>query len=67
MLDRSVRMNKKSVSVMLLVLLGVYFALFHTAPFPFNHEAIGLPPFHTVHAIFGVVLLVAAAYIWKKK
>lgn len=60
-------MNKKSVSVVLLVILGVYFALFHTAPFPFNHEAIGLPPFHTVHAIFGVALLLIALYIRKKK
>ncbi|MEK7073972.1 MAG: hypothetical protein AAB960_01430 [Patescibacteria group bacterium] len=60
-------MNKKTVAVSVLVLLGVYFLLFHTAPFPLNHEAIGLPPFHTVHAIFGVVLLGAAAFVWKKK
>ncbi|MEK7577999.1 MAG: hypothetical protein AAB492_05340 [Patescibacteria group bacterium] len=60
-------MNKKSVSIVSLILLGVYFALFHTAPFPFNHEAIGLPPLHTVHAIFGMVLLAIATYVWKKK
>lgn len=60
-------MNKKTVTVFVLVLLGLYFALFHTAPFPFNHEAIGLPPLHTVHAIFGVALLGVAVYIWKKK
>ncbi len=60
-------MNKKTVSVTILVILGLYFALFHTAPFPVNHEAIGLPPLHTVHTIFGAALLVAALYIWKKK
>jgi len=60
-------MNKKSVSIVILLTLGVYFLLFHTAPFPFNHEAIGLPPLHTVHTIFGVALFVIAAYIWKKK
>lgn len=60
-------MNKKTVSLALLVIFGLYFVFFHTAPFPLNHEAIGLPPFHTVHTIFGLVLLVAALYIWKKK
>ncbi|MBI4973500.1 hypothetical protein HZC27_02745 [Candidatus Roizmanbacteria bacterium] len=60
-------MNAKNISVVLLVLVGVYFLLFHTAPFPFSHEAIGLPPFHVVHSIFGIVLLIVAGYVWKKK
>lgn len=60
-------MNKKTVSLTILVILGLYFTFFHTAPFPFNHEAIGLPPLHTVHAIFGVALLAVAWYIGKKK
>ena len=60
-------MNKKTVKVMVLGVLGVYFVFFHTAPYPLNHEAIGLPPLHTVHTIFGVVLLLGVAYIWKKK
>ncbi len=60
-------MNKKDMLVIILVFFGVYFVIFHTEPFPFNHEAIGLPPLHTVHTIFGVVLLAVAWYIWKKK
>lgn len=60
-------MKGKNVAVLLLVLAGVYFLLFHTPPFPFSHEAIGLPPFHVVHAIFGLVLLGVAGYVWKKK
>ena len=60
-------MNNKSIGVVLLALLGLYFMFFHTAPFPFNHEAIGLPPYHTVHTIFGVALLIAAGFVWKKK
>jgi hypothetical protein len=56
----------KSVAIVALVLLGVYFVLFHTEPYPLNHEAIGLPPLHTIHTIFGMALL-AAAYVWKKK
>lgn len=60
-------MNTKTVGIFVLVVLGVYFMFFHTYPFPLNHELIGLPPFHTVHTIFGIVLIAAAAYIWKKK
>jgi len=59
-------MNKKTFGVVALVLLGIYFMFFHTYPFPLNHEAIGLPPYHTVHTIFGVVLLAGAVYVWKK-
>lgn len=60
-------MNTKIFSTVLLVVAGVYFLLFHTPPFPLSHEAIGLPPFHILHAAFGVVLLAVAGYLWKKK
>lgn len=60
-------MNGKKISVLLLTIGGIYFLLFHRSPFPINHEAIGLPPFHTVHAIFGVILLLIALYLAKKK
>lgn len=55
------------IGVFTLVVLGIYFLVFHTPPFPLSHEAIGLPPFHTVHAIFGAILLIAAYFVWKKK
>lgn len=68
MSDRSIyHMNTKTIGVAVLVLLGIYFMFFHTYPFPLSHEAIGLPPFHTVHTIFGVLLVGAAVYVWKKK
>lgn len=60
-------MNGKTLKIVVLALLGVYFLLFHTAPFPLNHEAIGLPPYHTLHSVFGIFLLVLAGYWWKKK
>lgn len=60
-------MQGKSVGVVVLIVTGLYFLVFHTEPFPLNHEAIGLPPFHMVHAAFGVVLLVGAGYLWRKK
>lgn len=60
-------MNTKKLLVIALVLVGIYFLLFHTPPFPFSHQAIGLPPYHMVHAAFGIILLLLAGYLWKKK
>ena len=60
-------MQTKNITVVVLVVTGIYFLLFHSAPFPFNHEVIGLPPYHTLHAAFGAVLLVVAWWVAKKK
>jgi hypothetical protein len=60
-------MITKKTSVAVLVVLGIYFLFFHSAPFPLSHDAIGLPPFHGVHTMFGVVLLLVAVYLGKKK
>jgi len=59
-------MNIKGTLIAALVVAGIYFLVFHTPPFPFSHEAIGLPPYHVVHAGFGVVLLVFAWYLGKR-
>ena len=59
-------MQSKSIVTVVIGLVGVYFLIFHTDPLPFNHDSIGLPPFHVVHAIFGIILLAAAAYLWRK-
>lgn len=60
-------MNTKTISMVALVIAGIYFLLFHTAPLPLSHDAIGLPPFHIVHTGFGFILLLVAGYVWKKK
>lgn len=54
--------NKPALAA-ILVILGLYFALDHTYS-PFSHEAIGIGTMHSVHTIFGVVLLVIAGAIW---
>ncbi|MCH7541711.1 hypothetical protein IH981_02970 [Patescibacteria group bacterium] len=59
-------MQGKSIGIVVLGLVGIYFLIFHTEPLPFNHDSIGLPPFHIAHAIFGIILLGAAGYLWKK-
>lgn len=59
-------MQSKSIVTVVIGLVGVYFLIFHTDPLPFNHDSIGLPPFHVVHAIFGIILLAVAAYLWRK-
>jgi hypothetical protein len=48
----------------LFVIVGLYFVLFHRAPLPLNHEAIGLGNMHFVHDIIGVVLIGIAGLIW---
>jgi len=53
--------------LIVLKLTGVYFLLFHSAPLPLNHDAIGLPPNHGMHAVFGAVLILVAMHLWKKK
>ncbi|MBI4168024.1 MAG: hypothetical protein HY515_03645 [Candidatus Aenigmarchaeota archaeon] len=55
--------GNKLASVVVLVFLGLYFALDHTLS-PFNHEAIGIGTMHSVHTIFGIVLLVIAVAVW---
>jgi len=60
-------MSLKNVLVVLLGVSGVYFLLFHADPFPFSHNAIGLPPYHAVHSVFGVLLLGFAWYFGKRK
>ena len=59
-------MQGKILAPIVLGLVGIYFLIFHSEPLPFSHDAIGLPPFHVVHAIFGIILLAGAVYLWKK-
>lgn len=60
-------MKGKSMKIRALVVVGVYFLLFHSEPFPLSHNAIGLPPYHVIHAIFGALLLAGAAKLRKTK
>ena len=57
----------KTLIVIILVLLGLYWLIAHKAPFPLSHESFGLYN-HTVHRILGVVFLVIAGLVaWKWK
>lgn len=56
----------KQVILIVLILVGVYFLFDHTDPLPLNHEAIGLGANHMAHSLFGVVLFVAAGFVWWK-
>ncbi len=54
--------------VVVLVIPGIYFLLFHSDPLPFNHEAVGLGMFHAVHDVIGVVLLaIAGVIVWRAR
>ncbi|MBI4080940.1 MAG: hypothetical protein HY430_04180 [Candidatus Levybacteria bacterium] len=56
---------KKQIVVVLLVLVGLYWLIDHTAPLPFNHEQFGLYQ-HGIHRIIGVVFFAAAGLAWWK-
>ncbi len=59
----------KVLVIIALVALGFYWLLFHTVPYPFNHEQFGLYQ-HNIHRIIGIIFLLAAgllAWKWKKK
>ena len=51
------------VAIVVLIVLGIYMAVFHADPLPANHEALGLGKNHIAHAVVGLVLLAAAAYV----
>jgi hypothetical protein len=56
--------------IVVLVIAGLYFLLFHRDPFPLNHESIGLGKgdLHMVHDTIGVVLLGIAGLIgWRSR
>ncbi|OGD86564.1 hypothetical protein A2870_02095 [Candidatus Curtissbacteria bacterium RIFCSPHIGHO2_01_FULL_41_11] len=55
--------NMKMLIIIILVILGLYWLIDHTAPLPLNHEQFGLYQ-HGVHRIVGVVFLVAAGLVW---
>jgi glucose uptake protein GlcU len=54
----------KQLSIIVLILAGLYFLIDHKAPLPLNHEAIGLGINHIAHSAFGIILFIAAGYLW---
>lgn len=50
--------------IVVLVIAGLYFLVFHKDPLPLNHESIGLGNLHFVHDIIGAVLIGIAGLIW---
>ena len=56
----------RSILVIILVVVGIYLLIWHSAPLPGNHEDIGLGKQHVVHAVIGVVLLIGAFLIVRR-
>jgi hypothetical protein len=59
----------KNLIIAALVVLGLYWLFDHYAPWPLNHESLGLF-YHTAHRIVGVVCLALAVFFtwfWKFK
>lgn len=58
--------TKYWAGILALVVLAIYFLVFHKDPFPANHEAIGIGDVHILHDAIGVVLLVGAFLVWRR-
>ncbi len=52
------------IVVVVLVIAGAYFLIFHRDPLPLNHESVGLGMFHTLHDVIGIVLMAFAGFMW---
>lgn len=65
---RTVGLSKsRRIVLVVLVAFGLYFLIFHKAPLPGNHEAIGLGglgDLHFLHDVIGIALLAAAGFLW---
>jgi hypothetical protein len=59
----------KTLVIIILVAVGLYWLLDHYAPLPFNHEQFGLYS-HSVHRIIGILFIISSglvAWRWKPK
>jgi len=52
------------VLLVVLVIAGLYFLIFHRDPLPLNHESVGLGSLHIVHDVIGIVLIGIAGFLW---
>ena len=55
------------ITAVVLGIVGLYLDLWHSAPLPFNHFQVFGRDFgsqHSIHSIIGLVLIVAAAWLW---
>ena len=50
--------------LVILVIAGIYFLLFHRDPLPLNHEFVGLGNVHFVHDVIGIALIGIAGFLW---
>jgi uncharacterized membrane protein len=49
--------------------VGLYLAIWHTNPLPFNHFQVFGRDFgsqHSIHSVIGLVLLAVALWLWMK-
>lgn len=57
----------KILTIILLIVIGLYWLVDHTYPLPFNHEQFGLYN-HSVHRAIGVAFFIIAGIVfWKWK
>ena len=59
----------RRIVAIVLAIVGLYLDLWHSPPLPFNHYQVfgrGFGTQHTVHSVIGLVLIVAAYWLWTR-
>lgn len=57
------------VVAIVFAIVGLYFDLWHSPPLPFNHFQVfgrGFGAQHSIHAFIGLILIVAAYWLWMR-
>ena len=59
---------KRLALIAVLIIVGLYLLIFHQAPLPLNHEALGSGKgdVHIAHDIIGLILIGGAVLVWRK-
>ena len=54
--------------IAVLIIVGLYFLIFHMDPLPLNHEFLGSGKgsVHIAHDIIGLILIGGAVLVWRK-
>lgn len=59
--------NSRLALIAVLIIAGLYFLVFHTDPLPLNHDQLfGKSDLHLAHSAFGIILILAALFVWRK-
>lgn len=61
------RQSRQLALIVVLIIVGLYFLIFHQDPLPLNHDAVfGKSDLHLYHSIIGIILIGGAVLVWRR-